>query len=85
MPPRESYISDTTPIVKEDLQGTLFVNLLDFGDQTETRRNGLVNRLCDLLVELYKSSPETFANGDYLKDTERWLDEGSELGEEPTL
>jgi hypothetical protein len=85
MPPRESYIPDATPTISEHLQGTLYVNLLDVGDQTAKRRNGLLDRLCDMLVALYKTSPESFPNGDYLEDTERWLDEGSELGEEPTL
>jgi hypothetical protein len=84
MPPRESYLPETSPTERENLQGTLFVNLLDVGDQSEIRREGLVDRLCDLLVALYKIAPNSFANGDYLEDTEKWLDEGSELGEEPT-
>jgi hypothetical protein len=84
MPPRESYLPDTSPTERESLQGTLFVNLLDVGDQSETRREGLADRLCDLLLALYKIAPNSFANGDYLADTEKWLDEGSELGEEPT-
>jgi hypothetical protein len=69
----------------EGLEGILFVNLLDVGDQTVERRGRLMFLLEEMLVALREAKGDTFPDGDYLETTEEWYETGSELGEESVL
>ena len=71
------------PITNNTLAGTLYVNLLDVGDQGIERRKEISLRLCEVLHELCRLDPAAFPLGNYLPMTEKLLAEGSELGEEP--